>query len=90
MDYIKKFIPKGGFYLEREMRFSNLQISKEIYSKSLSWAWNLNELFTVFGGKFKFQVQDSDLEYFVLEIWRFDKLIELSEKKPPLSKSLYT
>jgi hypothetical protein len=41
-------------------------------------------LFTVIGGKFKFQVQDSDLEYFFLEIWRFEKHISLSEKKPPL------
>ena len=30
------------------------------------------------GGKFKFQVQDSDLEYL---FWRFDKYIALSEKK---------
>ena len=36
------------------------------------------ELFTVMGGKFKFQVQDSDLEYL---FWRFDKPITLSEKK---------
>ena len=33
------------------------------------------------GGKFQFQVQDSDLEHI---IWRFDKHIALSEKKPPL------
>ena len=33
------------------------------------------------GGKFKFQVQDSDLEYL---FWRFDKHIALSEKKLPL------
>ena len=33
------------------------------------------------GGKFKFQVQDSDLEYL---FWRFDKHISLSEKKTPL------
>ena len=42
-----------------------LQISKSPkrkYSKSLSWAWNLNKLFTVMGGNFKFHVQDSDLE----------------------------
>ena len=34
------------------------------YSKSLSWAGNLNKLFTDLGGKFKFSAQDSDLEYF--------------------------
>ena len=32
-------------------------------SKSLSWAENLNKLFTGLGGKFKFSAQDSDLEY---------------------------
>jgi hypothetical protein len=57
---------KGGFFSESAMRFSNLQISKKIYSKSLSCAWNLNKLFTVMGGQFKFQVQDSDLEFFFL------------------------
>ena len=41
----------------------------------------MNLLFTVIGGKFKFQVQDSDLEYF---LGRFEKHIALSEKKPPL------
>ena len=34
------------------------------------------------GGKFKFQIQDSDLEYL---FWRFDKHIALSEKKLPLA-----
>ena len=33
------------------------------------------------GGKFKFQVQDSDLEY---SFWQCEKHIALSEKKPPL------
>ena len=36
------------------------------------------KLFTVFGRKFKFQGQNSDLEYF---FGRFDKPIALSEKK---------
>ena len=40
------------------------------------------KLFTVFGGKFKFQGQNSDLEYF---FGRFDKPIALSEKKTPLA-----
>ena len=35
--------------------------------------------------KFKIQVQDSFLEYF---FWRFKKQITLSEKKPPLGKSM--
>ena len=37
------------------------------------------------GGKFKFQVQDSDLAYL---FWRFEKLIALSEKKPSLENWL--
>ena len=41
----------------------------------------MNKLFTVMGRKFKFQVQDSDLEYL---FWRFEKRITLSEKKPNL------
>ena len=56
MDRFEAFGSKGGFYSES---FSNLQNK---YSKSLSWAWNLIKLLTVIGGKFKFQVQDSDLE----------------------------
>ena len=36
------------------------------------------------GGNLKFQVKDSFLEYFILEIGRFEKQIALSEKKPPL------
>ena len=32
------------------------------------------------GGSFKFHVQDSFLEYFFGEIWRFEKRIALSEK----------
>ena len=38
------------------------------------------------GGNFKFQVQDSFLEYFFFEIWRSKKRIALSGKKPPLIK----
>ena len=39
---------------------------------------------TIIGRKFKFQVQDSFLEYFFLEIWILEKHFALSEKKPPL------
>ena len=42
----------------------------------------MNLLFTAIGGKFKFHVHDSDLEYF---LGRFEKYITLSEKKPPLT-----
>ena len=50
----------GGFTSEDTGNFLLLQHK---YSKSLSWAENLNKLFTVLGGKFKFSAQDSDLEY---------------------------
>ena len=36
------------------------------------------------GGNFKFQAQDSFWEYFFFEIWRLQKRIPLSGKKPPL------
>ena len=41
--------------------------------------------YNVIGGKFKFQAEDSFLEYF---FWRFEKHISLSEKKPPLVTSI--
>ena len=63
-------IPKGVFFSESTLRSSNFQNK---YSKSLSWAWNSNKLFTVMGRKFKFQVQDSDLECL---FWRFDRHIQ--------------
>ena len=44
----------------------------------------LNKLFTVMGGKFKFQVQDSDLEYL---FWQCEKHITLSEKNSPLAEA---
>ena len=45
---------------------------------------------TILSLKFKFQAQDSFLEYFFLfEIWRSKKWIELSEKKPPLSTEVF-
>ena len=57
----KKFLLfKGGF--KSEDTGKNLSLQHK-YSKSLSWAENLNKLFTVLGGKFKFSAQDSDLEY---------------------------
>ena len=51
------FCPKGGFFSESEIRFSNIPISQNNYSKNLFWAWNLNKLFTDAGRNFKFQDQ---------------------------------
>ena len=53
------------------------------YSKSLSWAENLNKLFTDLGGKFKFSAQDSDLEYL---FWRSKNPTVSSELKIPLAQ----
>ena len=53
---------KGCFKSEDTEEFFRCQNK---YSKSLSWAENLNKLSTGLGGKFKFAVQDSDLEYLI-------------------------
>ena len=59
------------------IHFSNLQ--KKIFQVTIL---SLKFEFFVYcyGEKFKFQVQDSDLEYFFLEIRRFEKHIALSKK----------
>ena len=46
----------------------------------------MNKLFTVMGGKFKFQVQDRDLEYL---FWQCEKHIALSEKKTTLANTYF-
>ena len=62
-------IAKGAFFSESEIRFSNLPISQKNYSKKLSWAWNLKFPPISVSNLFKFQAQDSFLEYFFWEIW---------------------
>ena len=71
---------KGGFKSEDTEEFFRCQNK---YSKSLSWAENLNKLFTVLGGKFKFSAQDSDLEYL---FWQRKNSPVSSDLKPPLEK----
>ena len=56
------------------------------YSKSLSWAKNLNKLFTVLGGEIQITAQDSDLEYFC---WRCKNSPVSSDLKPPLTVSTF-
>ena len=51
------------------------------YSKSLSWAENVNKLFTVLGRKFQFSAQDNDLEYL---FWRSKNPPVSFDLKPPL------
>ena len=70
---------RGGFKSEDTGKFLLLQNK---YSKSLSWAENLNKLFTVLGGKFKLSAQDSDLEYLC---WRCRNYPISSYLKLPLT-----
>ena len=78
INFIFFISPKGGFKSEDTGEFLLLQNK---YSKLLSWAENLNKLFTVLGGKFKFSAQDSDLEYLH---WRCKNPPVSSDLKPPL------
>ena len=50
----------GGFMSEDTGCFLHCQNK---YSKPLSWAENLNKLFTDLGRKFKFSAEDSEMEY---------------------------
>ena len=56
--------PKGGFKSEDTGEFLHLQHK---YSKSLSWAKNLNFPPKTVNNLFKFSAQDGDLEYL---FWR--------------------
>ena len=69
---------KGGFKSEDTGKILRLQHK---YSKSLSWTENLNKLFIVLGGKFKFSAQDCDLEYLC---WKYKNPLVSSDLKPPL------
>ena len=75
---------KGGFMSEDAGEFLHCQIK---YSKSLSWAKNLNKLFTVLGGKFKFSAQDSDMEYLC---WQCKNSPVSSDLKPPLHCTVHS
>ena len=62
------YVTSQWLFSESVMCFSNLQISKKIipnyYPKLEIWIWCLLLLAgNIVGGKFKFQVQDSGLEY---------------------------
>ena len=74
---------KGGFKSEDTKEFFRCQNK---YSKLLSWAENLNNLFTVLGGKFKLSAQDSDLEYL---FWKYKNPPASSDLKPILTDSEY-
>ena len=72
------------FFRKCDAFFKSPNLQKKIFRKailSLKFKFPAKLQYTVIGGKFKFQVQDSFLEYF---FWRFKKHIALSEKTPPL------
>ena len=78
---------KSVFFQKVRFGFLNLQISKKKYSKKLSWAWNSNfppiTLYCYWRKNLNFKFRIVFWNIF-LEIWRFEKHIALSEKKPPL------
>ena len=69
---------KGGLKSEDTGEFLHCQ---DKYFKQLSCVENLNNLFTVLGGKFKFSAQDSDMEYLC---WQCKNSPVSSDLKPPL------
>ena len=62
--FLDEVYPKGGFKSEETGGFLHCQNE---YSKSLSWAENLNFPHKSVNNLFKFSAQDSDLEYL---FWR--------------------
>ena len=78
--------PKGGFFQKVQFVFQISQSPKYKYSQKLSWARNLNLLFTVIGKKFKFQGQDSFLEYFYSGDWEVWKTHPTFWKKATFKK----
>jgi hypothetical protein len=75
----KKPIAKGGFKSEDTGEFFHCQHK---YSKSLSWAENLNFPPKTVNNLFKFSAQDSDLEYLC---WQWKNSPVSSDLKPPLA-----
>ena len=67
------------FFSESEILFQISQSPHKKYSKTLSWAWNLNKLFTDMGGNFKLRIVFFWI--FFWEIGRFEKWFSLSEKR---------
>ena len=83
-------ISKGDFKSEDTGELLHCQNE---YSKSLSWAKNLNfppqnskQLIQILGGKFKFSAQDSDLEYL---FWQCKNSPVSSDLKPPLKMPIW-
>ena len=68
---LKKDQAKGGFKSEDTGEFFHCQHK---YSKSLSWAENLNFPPKTLNNLFKFSAQDSDLEYSLLAMEKFSSI----------------
>ena len=77
---ILKIDIKGGFKSEDTGEFLHLQYK---YSRSLSWAENLNFLPKTVNNLFKFSAQASDLEYLC---WICKNFLLSSDLKPPLDQ----
>ena len=71
-------VSKGDFMSENTGGFLHCQNK---YSKSLSWAENLNFPPKTVNNLFKFSAQDSDLEYL---FWQRKNSSVSSDLKPPL------
>ena len=74
---------KSGWY--KNFKIIKQSCSLDSYYR-VSSAENLNKLFTVLGGKFKFSAQDSDLEYL---FWQRKNSPVSSDLKPPLENDDY-
>ena len=79
-DGIRQFLPvwtlKVAFFSESEILFSNLQISKINYSKSLSWTWNLKFPPITVNNLFKFQAHRIviwNIFFWDFEIWKMNR-----------------
>ena len=75
--YLNPSNPKGGFFSESAIRFLDLQIwkKKKIPKTILNLKFKIPAQNSIMfmGGNFKFQVQDSFLEYFLFKNWRSKK-----------------
>ena len=73
----------GAFFSESAMCFSNLQSSKKVIPNNYPEKLNLNFLPITVNNKFKFQAQDSNLEY----IFFFLRFGDLKNQSHFLNKS---
>ena len=84
-DYKGQKMSKAIFLVVNSSNFFVKFCPKESILQITILKFKLKEVFTVMGRKSKFQVPDSDLEYW---FWRYDKHIAISEKKLPLASKM--